>query len=144
MVLTQPCRHGGVRRRVPGAPWATDAETEGETEGEGAMSESDFEIASTLGHGPGESTLFLPGDTVFWLPYALSELPTFHLILRDPSIIFISSSPCLPSPGLRPHAGLPHSFLGAFFQRCTISYALDLQDPRTPGSPHWRSYQARC
>jgi len=24
------------------------------------------------GHGPGGSTLFLPGDTVFWLPYALS------------------------------------------------------------------------
>lgn len=53
-------------------PWA-DVETDGETEGEGAMSESDFEIASTIGHGPGESTLFLPGDTVFWLPYALSE-----------------------------------------------------------------------
>ena len=33
-----------------------DAETDGETEGKGAMSESDFEIASTLGHGPGEST----------------------------------------------------------------------------------------
>lgn len=54
-------------------PWV-DAETDGgETEGEGAMSESDFEIASTVGHGPGESTLFLPGDTVFWLPYALSQ-----------------------------------------------------------------------
>jgi nicotinamide N-methyltransferase len=54
-------------------PWA-DAETDGgETEAEGAMSESDFEVASTIGHGPGESTLFLPGDTVFWLPYALSE-----------------------------------------------------------------------
>jgi hypothetical protein len=37
------------------------------------MSESDFEV-STVGHGPGESTLFLPGDTVFWLPYALSKL----------------------------------------------------------------------
>jgi nicotinamide N-methyltransferase len=52
-------------------PWA-DAETDAETEGDGGMSESDFEIASTIGHGPGESTLFLPGDTVFWLPYALS------------------------------------------------------------------------
>jgi hypothetical protein len=40
---------------------------------DGAVSESDFEVASTVGHGPGESTLFLPGDTVFWLPYALSE-----------------------------------------------------------------------
>jgi len=95
-------------------PWAMDAETDGETEGEGAMSESDFEIANTLGHRPSESTLFLPGDTVFWLPYALSELPAFHLILRDPSLIFILSSLCLPLPGLRPHAGLPHSFLGAF------------------------------
>jgi hypothetical protein len=53
-------------------PWATDGETDAETEGEGAMSESDFEV-STIGHGPGESTLFLPGDTVFWLPYALSK-----------------------------------------------------------------------
>jgi EEF1A N-terminal glycine/lysine methyltransferase len=54
-------------------PWA-DAETDGETEAEGgAISESEYEGASTVGHGPGESTLFLPGDTVFWLPYALSK-----------------------------------------------------------------------
>ncbi|KAJ7169903.1 DENN domain-containing protein [Mycena filopes] len=51
-------------------PW-TDAETDAETDGGGA-SESEFEGASTVGHGPGESTLFLPGDTVFWLPYALT------------------------------------------------------------------------
>ncbi|GLB36150.1 putative protein with domain found in a variety of signalling proteins, always encircled by uDENN and dDENN [Lyophyllum shimeji] len=66
-------------------PWA-DAETDGgETEAEGAMSESDFEVASTVGHGPGESTLFLPGDTVFWLPYALtlvSRHPVYDL-MRD-------------------------------------------------------------
>lgn len=55
-------------------PWG-DVDTDGgETDAEGAMSESDFEVASTVGHGPGESTLFLPGDTVFWLPYALSKL----------------------------------------------------------------------
>ena len=57
-------------------PWGagTDAETDMETDGEGgAVSESDYEVASTVGHTPGESTLFLPGDTVFWLPYALSE-----------------------------------------------------------------------
>lgn len=52
-------------------PWG-DVETDPETEGDGGISESDFEVASTVGHGPGESTLFLPGDTVFWLPYALS------------------------------------------------------------------------
>ncbi|KAF5370227.1 hypothetical protein D9615_010081 [Tricholomella constricta] len=66
-------------------PWA-DAETDGgDTEAEGAMSESDFEVASTIGHGPGESTLFLPGDTVFWLPYALtlvSRHPVYDL-MRD-------------------------------------------------------------
>ncbi|KAF8642379.1 hypothetical protein AX16_009647 [Volvariella volvacea WC 439] len=65
-------------------PWG-DAETDGETEADGAMSESDFEIASTVGHGPGESTLFLPGDTVFWLPYALtlvSRHPVYDL-MRD-------------------------------------------------------------
>lgn len=66
-------------------PW-TDAETDGETEPDGGLSESDFEVASTVnGHGPGESTLFLPGDTVFWLPYALtlvSRHPIYDL-MRD-------------------------------------------------------------
>jgi EEF1A N-terminal glycine/lysine methyltransferase len=57
-------------KRSARGPWGTDGETDGETDG--AMSESDFEV-STVGHGPGESTLFLPGDTVFWLPYALSK-----------------------------------------------------------------------
>ncbi|KAI9572960.1 DENN domain-containing protein [Boletus coccyginus] len=65
---------------------------DGETDGEGAdtdagaISESDFDVASTVGgHGPGESTLFLPGDTVFWLPYALSLVsrhPIYDL-MRD-------------------------------------------------------------
>ncbi|KAF7969036.1 hypothetical protein HWV62_28425, partial [Athelia sp. TMB] len=66
-------------------PWTTD-ETDGDTEVDGALSESDFEVASTTGgHGPGESTLFLPGDTVFWLPYALtlvSRHPIYDL-MRD-------------------------------------------------------------
>jgi EEF1A N-terminal glycine/lysine methyltransferase len=59
-------------RKSARGPWG-DAETDIETEAEGAISESEFEVASTIGHGPGESTLFLPGDTVFWLPYALSK-----------------------------------------------------------------------
>lgn len=59
-------------RRGSRGPWV-DAETDAETDADGAISESDFEIASTVGHTPGESTLFLPGDTVFWLPYALSK-----------------------------------------------------------------------
>mgnify|MGYP001252666168 CR=1 FL=1 len=70
-------------RKSARGPWG-DGETDAETEGEGAISESDFEVASTIGHGPGESTLFLPGDTVFWLPYALSRSPqhiTFLLLL---------------------------------------------------------------
>ncbi|KAH9486937.1 DENN domain-containing protein [Psilocybe cubensis] len=71
-------------KRNSRGPWA-DVETDGETEADGAMSESDFEVASTIGHGPGESTLFLPGDTVFWLPYALtlvSRHPVYDL-MRD-------------------------------------------------------------
>lgn len=72
-----------ARRRAKNSarvPWGagTDVETDldPETDGEGgAVSESDFEVASTVGHTPGESTLFLPGDTVFWLPYALSRCP---------------------------------------------------------------------
>ncbi|KAH7911212.1 AEX-3 domain-containing protein, partial [Hygrophoropsis aurantiaca] len=73
-------------RRSGRGPW-TDGETdaEGETDA-GAISESDFDVASTIGgHGPGESTLFLPGDTVFWLPYALtlvSRHPIYDL-MRD-------------------------------------------------------------
>ena len=59
-------------KRSSRGPWA-DVDTDGETDAEGGVSESDFEIASTVGHTPGESTLFLPGDTVFWLPYALSK-----------------------------------------------------------------------
>ncbi len=71
-----------ARRRAKASarvPWGagTDVETDfdPETDGEGGgVSESDFEVASTVnGHTPGESTLFLPGDTVFWLPYALSK-----------------------------------------------------------------------
>ncbi|KAI0361598.1 hypothetical protein OH77DRAFT_1469410 [Trametes cingulata] len=71
-------------------PWGagTDAETDldPETDGEGgAVSESDYDVASTVGHGPGESTLFLPGDTVFWLPYALTLVSRFPIydLMRD-------------------------------------------------------------
>ncbi|TFK93444.1 hypothetical protein K466DRAFT_478652 [Polyporus arcularius HHB13444] len=83
-----------ARRRAKASarvPWGagTDVETDfdPETDGEGgAVSESDFEVASTVnGHTPGESTLFLPGDTVFWLPYALtlvSRYPIYDL-MRD-------------------------------------------------------------
>ena len=74
-----------ARRRAKASargPWGagTDVETDldPETDGEGgAVSESDYEVASTVGHTPGESTLFLPGDAVFWLPYALSECINF-------------------------------------------------------------------
>lgn len=68
-------------------PW-TDGETDGaETEND-AVSESDAASLYTVtnGHGPGESSLFLPADsTVFWLPYALtlvSRHPVYDL-MRD-------------------------------------------------------------
>jgi len=57
-----------------------DAETDG------GISESDYEVGSIRpSHNPGESTMFLPGDTVFWLPYALtlvSRHPIYDL-MRD-------------------------------------------------------------
>ncbi|KAL5535522.1 hypothetical protein ACEPAF_3616 [Sanghuangporus sanghuang] len=66
-------------------PWSVaDGETDGESEVGDAISESEFEGASSA-HGPGESTLFLTGDTVFWLPYALtlvSRQPIYDL-MRD-------------------------------------------------------------
>ncbi|OBZ79713.1 hypothetical protein A0H81_01119 [Grifola frondosa] len=73
-------------------PWGGGATTDGETDmdyetdGEaGGISESDYEVASTVGHTPGESTLFLPGDTVFWLPYALTLVSRFPIydLMRD-------------------------------------------------------------
>ncbi|KDQ63546.1 hypothetical protein JAAARDRAFT_29564 [Jaapia argillacea MUCL 33604] len=90
---SQARRRAKKSARGPWAGAATDGETDIDgdlTEGEGgAMSESDFEVASTInghaGHVPGESTLFLPGDTVFWLPYALtlvSRHPIYDL-MRD-------------------------------------------------------------
>ncbi|KAL6309956.1 AEX-3 domain-containing protein [Sparassis latifolia] len=84
----QARRRARMSARGPWGGPGTDAETDGdgETDGEGgAVSESDFEVASTVGHTPGESTLFLPGDTVFWLPYALtlvSRYPIYDL-MRD-------------------------------------------------------------
>ncbi|KAG2072634.1 hypothetical protein BDR04DRAFT_1230371 [Suillus decipiens] len=78
-----------VNRKSFKGPWSgTDGETDGEgaETDAGAISESDYDMASTVGgHGPGESTLFLPGDTVFWLPYALtlvSRHPIYDL-MRD-------------------------------------------------------------
>ncbi|THH11090.1 hypothetical protein EW145_g869 [Phellinidium pouzarii] len=66
-------------------PWSiADGETDGESEMGDVISESEIEVASTT-HGPGESTLFLTGDTVFWLPYALtlvSRHPIYDL-MRD-------------------------------------------------------------
>ncbi|KAI0285313.1 hypothetical protein BGY98DRAFT_1092930 [Russula aff. rugulosa BPL654] len=72
-------------------PWAanggaTDGETDMDAETDGGISESDYEVGSIgQSHNPGESTLFLPGDTVFWLPYALtlvSRHPIYDL-MRD-------------------------------------------------------------
>ncbi|KAH9944370.1 DENN domain-containing protein [Epithele typhae] len=86
-----PTLHARRRAKMSArGPWGagagTDAETDMETDGEGgAVSESDYEVASTVGHTPGESTLFLPGDAVFWLPYALtlvSRYPIYDL-MRD-------------------------------------------------------------
>lgn len=59
----------------------TDAETDPETDPDGQISESDYDVASTV-HNPGESTLFLPADSVFWLPYALSTFsPRSEIIM---------------------------------------------------------------
>ena len=68
-------------------PWvtsggATDGETDMDAETDGGISESDYEVGSIgQSHNPGESTLFLPGDTVFWLPYALSTYITLRVFL---------------------------------------------------------------
>ena len=85
-------------KRSGRGPWvasggATDGETDMDAETDGGISESDYEVGSIgPSHNPGESTLFLPGDTVFWLPYALS---TYLHFSRFPSIDAIVPSPCI-------------------------------------------------
>ncbi|KIP11944.1 hypothetical protein PHLGIDRAFT_98631 [Phlebiopsis gigantea 11061_1 CR5-6] len=83
--------HQARKKTRSKGPWnnGTDADTDfdgGETDADidGGVSESDYEAASTT-HGPGESTLFLPGDTVFWLPYALTLVSRFPIydLMRD-------------------------------------------------------------
>ncbi|KAH9004017.1 hypothetical protein EDB86DRAFT_2886260 [Lactarius hatsudake] len=77
-------------KRSGRGPWvangaATDGETDIDGETDGGVSESDYEVGSRQSHNPGESTLFLPGDAVFWLPYALtlvSRHPIYDL-MRD-------------------------------------------------------------
>lgn len=59
--------------------------TEGETDGEG-ISDSEYDTVSV--NRPGNSTLFLPGDTVFWLPYALSKYLKF-LIVSETHVIML-------------------------------------------------------
>ena len=123
--------HQAKRKHKSRGPWnaGTDAETDmdgvdTDADLDGGVSESDYEVASTVGHTPGESTLFLPGDTVFWLPYALSEC--FACI--DTSIIhteIASRSSRLEVPDLRSHARLPHAFVGALLQGRAVAHAAD-------------------
>ncbi|CAE6471266.1 unnamed protein product, partial [Rhizoctonia solani] len=66
----------------PAAPWSDAEESEFDAF---SMSESDAEIMNPNGVGMGASNLFLPQNTVFWLPYALtlvSRHPIYDL-MRD-------------------------------------------------------------
>ncbi|KAG8741009.1 hypothetical protein FRC10_003468 [Ceratobasidium sp. 414] len=77
-----PLRRTKGSATSPGGPW-TDAE-ESETDAF-SMSESDAEVMNPNGVGMGASNLFLPQNTVFWLPYALtlvSRHPIYDL-MRD-------------------------------------------------------------
>jgi nicotinamide N-methyltransferase len=84
-------------KRSGRGPWAangvtTDGETDLDGETDGGVSESDYEVGSRQSHNPGESTLFLPGDAVFWLPYALSKF-----LIRFPFNPTNNSRPALVS-----------------------------------------------
>ncbi|KAG8935927.1 hypothetical protein FRC02_005682 [Tulasnella sp. 418] len=75
------------RKRSAGTnagPWSNDGDDfESETDG-GAITESEADFPDA-GAGAGASTLFLPQNTVFWLPYALtlvSRHPIYDL-MRD-------------------------------------------------------------
>ncbi|KDN50242.1 hypothetical protein RSAG8_01578, partial [Rhizoctonia solani AG-8 WAC10335] len=77
-----PRRPKGTNGSSPGAPWSDAEESEVDAF---SMSESDAEIMNPTGVGMGASNLFLPQNTVFWLPYALtlvSRHPIYDL-MRD-------------------------------------------------------------
>ncbi|QRV76710.1 DENN (AEX-3) domain protein [Ceratobasidium sp. AG-Ba] len=79
---TTPVRRTKGSNNGPAGPW-TDAE-ESETDAF-SMSESDADVMNPNGVGMGASNLFLPQNTVFWLPYALtlvSRHPIYDL-MRD-------------------------------------------------------------
>ncbi|KDQ05918.1 hypothetical protein BOTBODRAFT_122115 [Botryobasidium botryosum FD-172 SS1] len=71
-----------TRKKKRAGPWSTEVE-ESDTEG---VSESDADgFGGPNGRGAGASSLFLPQNTVFWLPYALtlvSRHPIYDL-MRD-------------------------------------------------------------
>jgi nicotinamide N-methyltransferase len=60
------------------SPWSGTEGEESESDA-GVMSESDLEGPG----GAGASTLFLPQNTVFWLPYALSECGSNPISLEE-------------------------------------------------------------
>ena len=122
--------HQAKRKHKSRGPWnaGTDAETDmdgvdTDADLDGGVSESDYEAASTVGYGPGESTLFLPGDTVFWLPYALSK---FYSKFKCQTLTYPSrASFGLPVPYLRPDAGLSDTFVGTVLQGRAVAHFAD-------------------
>ena len=85
-------------KRSRHGPWvansgAMDGEMDMDAETDGGISESDYKVGSIRpSHNPGESTLFLPGDTMFWLPYALSAyIPHVYVWLQSVNVTFPGS-----------------------------------------------------
>ncbi|QRW19380.1 DENN (AEX-3) domain protein [Rhizoctonia solani] len=77
-----PRRPKATNTSSPGIPWSDAEESEIDAF---SMSESDAEVMNPNGVGMGASNLFLPQNTVFWLPYALtlvSRHPIYDL-MRD-------------------------------------------------------------
>ncbi|KAJ1311501.1 hypothetical protein OPQ81_009988 [Rhizoctonia solani] len=77
-----PRRPKGTNGSGPTAPWSDAEESDLDAF---SMSESDADIMNPNGVGMGASNLFLPQNTVFWLPYALtlvSRHPIYDL-MRD-------------------------------------------------------------
>ncbi|KAH7345056.1 AEX-3 domain-containing protein [Rhizoctonia solani] len=77
-----PRRPKATTGSSPGIPWSDAEESEIDAF---SMSESDADIMNPNGVGMGASNLFLPQNTVFWLPYALtlvSRHPIYDL-MRD-------------------------------------------------------------
>ena len=128
-------------KRNSRGPWATNGgatgdETDMDAETDGGISENDYEVGIIVqSHVYGESTLFLPGDTVFLLPYAPSEY-VYHTL--SPCGSDLLTSPLSVLVSRHPVYDLMHDYLTlslAWFSKDAQSHTLRIS--KNYNTPCW-------